>query len=637
MSVNVFLQAINDGVAALPAQASSDRENFYGTIRERLRQGVKQPDRLHELEMQLEVAISSFETANYPRIDRSPNNLPPIGRQAGSKFVAPDEGPTSPMHYVWLQIVTGCGAISTVADVLKPIINIQSGIAIGSVILAVALTAILRLGPARRALLVNLRLFCIGLAISMAGLFGVSIFMPESAPNGVLAATIPGIADLQDALEDIRLSSKQMAENTSILVEQGRKLTEIADPKAQAKAAIEAAGYTVDEAGMLKAIKDGNTAAYYFQLVGVSLSPDSLRDLLSEIDDRNIGTLPSLIANAGNEAKKAINGDVETAAAEIRSLGFNGSHDTICKSGQSGIAPWIVKLLGRECQNEAQWVTGFGTRLAYLGITSPGLDLADYRPNSPDLVDSFDPSVTYPTARFVRINVKYSIQFKDVTLRNDKFEELMTYTGLGSSPIPKQGACGADICVGSIDLLYLPGQVGSLVAITPDGPADPDLLTPQQVAELPPNAIWGVGTIPYWNALEDGAMVFIAGYDSKTHAALAAFCPVGADSSVRAEVNVTPNIDKKHFAERMFRYVEGQSASKVSIVFDKAREYPFNGSGFSGDGIHGLIPLGNFLHEMRDAKHLMIVNAQHEETVINIRGFAAALKTFRKYADCANP
>jgi hypothetical protein len=622
MSVNIFLQAITDGVAALPGKAAVDRETFYESLQDRLRRGVKQPERLLELQMQLDVAISSFETANYP---------PP--RPA---FSPPNGKPASAVHYVWLQIITGCGAISAVADVLKPIVDVQSGIAIGAIIVAVALTALLRVASKWRTLLLNLRMLCLGVSASMVGLFGIGVLFADAAPNGVLAEAIPGIVQFQDALDDIRKSSRQTAENTGILVEQSRKLTQAMDPVAQSKAAIGAAGYSVDEAGLVKAIKDGNTAVYYFQTAGVGLSAATLRDLLGGLDNTGITSIQTMIAYSSSDAKKVVTDEITLAATEIKKIGLNDAHDVVCKRVASSMAPWIIRILGASCDDEAMWITDLQTRSAYLGMGNLTYELPAYRPEAPKLVDAFDSSTTYPTARYVRVNLQYTLENGDLTLRDNDFTPLMTYSGLNDKTLIEQADCGAAACTGAVDFLYPANQAGSIVAITPHGPTDSQLLTPEQVAELPAEAIWGVGMIPYWNAMQDGAMVFIAGYDPKTRAALAAFCPLGANSSVRAEVNLAVNIDREDFAERMFRYVQDPSTRPLSFVFDLAREYPLGG-GVSADGVYGVIPWGTFLNEMRDSNHAMIVIPKKGQTEISVRGFSAALKTFRKYSDCANP
>ena len=284
MNVEQFRSLIDKGLSRQAPPAS--REAFYDRLRGAVRQRLSQADDPFAIETALDVAIAGYEADNHPpKSDRS--------------FRAPSSEPQTLSAWVVTQVVAGCGALTALIDFLKPIANLESGVAIVAVMVALVLTALLRARAGHRAVLRGFQIAAIILAAAMVGLFGLQVLSPEAAPNGVLAASIPGFSALQQSLLGIEASAKRTEANTAVTATNTQqtamntaKTNDILSSAFRSPVeAMTSAGYPQTVEGVIKALDEENADVMYAYLVYVpDLTPDEVWEAMAHVRAFNTRT-----------------------------------------------------------------------------------------------------------------------------------------------------------------------------------------------------------------------------------------------------------------------------------------------------------------------------------------------------------
>lgn len=280
---------------------------------------------------------------------------------SGAPFRSPDDAPKSAAEYFWIKVAAGCAAFGGVLDFLKPIVDLQSPSVVVAALAAVALTVAARLSPGRAALFGYVRNVSLAVTAAVIGLFGLQSQFPGNAPNGAIAEVLPGLVQLQAAIDGLRAPIEKIGQDTGRIAEatdqmkkQLEEIAESSDGAVIAREIVQRGEYQLDAESLYLAITtEHDNAELYFEEAGFSPSEAEVDAMLAKapVEGGKLNRVLAFYLNYGPvKYRRRVASDLEefiSIAKKTRSI--DSIYETVCGKSRDNIPAWLSERLSKDC------------------------------------------------------------------------------------------------------------------------------------------------------------------------------------------------------------------------------------------------------------------------------------------------
>lgn len=657
------IETIGDG--------EKQRRYIYAALREKmLALAAKSPgetERWRNVQAAFDAAVDAVESAYTapaaPSYDAGPSPsdrepsapIAPVTTEnpsTGAPFRSPDDAPKTAAEYFWIKVAAGCAAFGGVLDFLKPIVDLQSPSVVVAAVAAVALTVAARLIPGRAAMFGHVRNVSLAVAAAVIGLFGLQSQFPGNAPNGAIAEVLPGLVQLQAAIDGLRAPIEKIGQDTGRIAEatdqmkkQLEEMAESSDRAVVAREIVQRGEYQLDAESLYLAITtEHDNAELYFEEAGFSPSETEVDAMLTKapVDGGKFNSVLAFYLNYGPvKYRRRVASDLEefiSIAKKTRSI--DSIYETVCGKSGDNIPAWISARLLRDClelesfyrstfefieRGDEYYLSFDDGKPYFMPASAPAFqleELSERIQKKAPVIGYVDGLVNFDNYSFLVSAAPYR-QWVGMSIGSSRKSALIE----ACQVVAERGMCTARI-------YFMIDSSGSATFLGATNHAAAAFPSPKAyAAAAAETAVWGVAS----EMRDIGIRVFAGAYDRGSKLSVLLYCELTGANGATPGLSFRPNTEESaidaHVREPYTRKDVGLGSFFVA----------FNGgdNGYSGDferRSEGIVDVyltnRTMLEDMKNGRSIQLYVDDRPNGQVSLAGFTAAYTKLRELTQC---